>query len=159
VAPGLGARGARVSFYCHGQSIVERPNVTPTSCFACQKHLAKQVDGWGGPGRIPMDEAGGRRCSSLVRAQRPKRGAPVPTSPPSLQPICAICLNKRAFLTGQRPERRLGAFAGVRSTIGCDLKVTVAHLHSDRDRSYCAFCRAHGGFNTPKTRRILDICK
>ena len=93
--------------------------------------------------------AGGQRCSSLVRAQRPKRGAPV----------CAICLNKRAFLTEQRPERRLSAFVGVRNTIGRDLKLTVAHLHSDRDRSYCAFCRAHGGFNTPKTRQILDICK
>ena len=103
--------------------------------------------------------AGGQRCSSLVRAQRPKRGAPVPTSPPSLQPICAICLNKRAFLAGQRAGRRLSAFVGARNTIGCDLKVTVAHLHSDRDRSYCAFCRAHGGFSTPKTRRILDICK
>ena len=103
--------------------------------------------------------AGGQRCSSLVRAQRPKRGAPVPTSPPSLQPICAICLNKRAFLTEQRPKRRLSAFVGVRSTTGCDLKVSVAHLHSDRDRSYCAFCRAHGGFSTPKTRRILDIRK
>ena len=58
VAPGLGARGARVLFYCHGPYIVERPNVTPTSCFACQKHLAKEVDGWGGAGRIPMDDKG-----------------------------------------------------------------------------------------------------
>ena len=56
VAPGLEARGAQVPFCCHGPSIVERPNVAPTSCFACQNHLAKQVDGWGGPGRIPMDD-------------------------------------------------------------------------------------------------------
>jgi hypothetical protein len=88
-------------------------------------------------------------------APRPKWSALVPTAPASLQPTCAICLNKRTFLAGKRPEPRPSALVCVRSTIGRDLKVTVAHLHSDRDRSYCAFCRAHGGFDTTKTRRVV----
>ena len=36
VAPGSGARGARVLFCCHGPPIVERPNGAPTSPLACK---------------------------------------------------------------------------------------------------------------------------
>ena len=78
MAPGLGARDARVTLCCHGMFTTERPNVTPTSRLACKNHLAKQADEWGGPGRGFVDD-------KERDGPRPKQSALVPTAPFSEQ--------------------------------------------------------------------------